>query len=111
MAARIAIIGGGAAGMTAAITAARTAKGMGTRRIRMELRHKGVSSEQIDSVISELDDDMLLDGALCAAQKLSRSKDLSSPADLKKVLDGLARRGYDYSLAKRAIQLLREKED
>lgn len=91
--------------------AARTAKGMGTRRIRMELRHKGVPSEQIDSVISEIDDDMLLDGAVRAAQKLSRSKDLSSPADLKKVLDGLARRGYDYSLAKRAIQLLREKED
>ena len=87
---------------------ARTAKGIGARRIRMELRQKGVSSEEIDNALSELDDEALLDGALRAAQKISRSKDLCSPADIKKVMDGLVRRGYDYSLAKRAIQLLRE---
>lgn len=89
---------------------ARTAKGIGARRIRMELRQKGVSSEEIDNALSELDDDALLDGALRVAQKISRSKDLCSPADIKKVIDGLVRRGYDYSLAKQAIQLLREEE-
>lgn len=88
--------------------AARTLKGLGMRRIRMELRHKGVDQAQIDQTLTSVDEDEWLDGALKAAQKAARGKDLSSPADRQKILAALARRGYDFSIAKRALQNLIE---
>lgn len=87
-------------------TAARASKGLGSRRIRMELRQKGVDQAEIDQALSAVDDDELMTGALKAAQKASRGKNLSSPADRQKILAALARRGYDFSLAKQALQQL-----
>lgn len=87
-------------------TAARASKGLGSRRIRMELRQKGVDQAEIEQALSAVDDDELLSGALKAAQKAARGKDLASPADRQKVLAALARRGYDFSLAKQAIAML-----
>ena len=87
-------------------TAARASKGLGSRRIRMELRQKGVDQAEIDQALSAVDDDELMTGALKAAQKASRGKDLSSSADRQKILAALARRGYDFSLAKQALQQL-----
>lgn len=84
--------------------AARAAKGLGVKRISMELRQKGVSQESIDSVISAMDKDDLFDGALRVAQKAARGKNLSLPADRQKVLAALARRGFDFTLARRALQ-------
>ena len=42
--------------------ASRTTKGMGARRIRMELRQKGVDSEAIDEALSAIDHDDMLSG-------------------------------------------------
>ncbi|MBQ8619249.1 MAG: regulatory protein RecX [Clostridia bacterium] len=91
-------------------TAARASKGLGSRRIRMELRQKGVDQAEIDQALSEMGDDDMMDGAIKAARKASRGKELSSPADRQKVLAALARRGYDFSLARQAIQRLIETE-
>lgn len=91
-------------------TAARATRGLGSRRIQMELRQKGVSSEQIDQALSSIDEDSMMDGALKAAQKAARGKDISSPPDRQKILSALARRGYDFSTAKRVIQLLIDSE-
>ncbi|MBR5225106.1 MAG: regulatory protein RecX [Clostridia bacterium] len=91
-------------------TAARTSKGLGSRRIRMELRQKGVDQEKIDQALSAVDDEESLDGAIKAAQKASRGKDLTSPADRQKILAALARRGYDFSLARQALQMLSKNE-
>lgn len=88
----------------------RTTKGLGSRRIRMELRQKGVDAEQIDLTLSSMDDDAVMDSALKAAQKASRGKDLSSPADRQKILAALARRGFDFSLSKKVIQQLIDSE-
>ena len=83
--------------------ASRSAKGLGSRRIRIELKQKGVSSEAIDHVISTLPEDDLMEGALKAVQKAARGKNLSAPADRQKVLAALARRGYDFATSKQAI--------
>ena len=89
----------------------RAAKGLGSMRIRMELRRKGLDTETIDSVVSSMDQDTLSEGALMAAQKAARGKNLSLPEDRKKVLAALARRGYSYSVAKEALsQLINEYE-
>lgn len=85
-------------------SAARAAKGLGTRRIRMELRQKGIDSDTIDEVISSLDEDTLMASAQSAAQKAARGKDLSSVSDRQKILAALARRGFDYTLSRRALE-------
>lgn len=85
-------------------TAARAGKGLGRQRIRTELRQKGVCQDEIDEAIGELDEETLLLGAVKAAEKAAKGKDLSSPAGRQKVLAALARRGYDYALAKEALE-------
>ena len=91
-------------------TAARTTKGHGIRKIQMELRQKGVASHQIEQALSSIDEDAMLNGAIMAAQKASRGKEVSSPADRQKIMAALARRGYDFSMAKKAVQFLIESE-
>ena len=91
-------------------TASRTTKGLGSRRIQMELRQKGVEQSQIDQAISEIDEDALLGGAVKIVLKASHGKDLSSPSDRQKILAALVRRGYDFSLARKAIQYVSENE-
>lgn len=84
--------------------ASRTGKGIGPRRIRMELRQKGVSLKEIDDAVSSINTDDALNGAIRIAEKASRGKDLSSPADRQKIIAALARRGFDFSIAKQALQ-------
>lgn len=91
-------------------TAARASRGLGSRRIRMELRQKGVDQAEIDQALAEVDDDDMMSGAINAARKASRGKDISSPADRQKILAALARRGYDFSIAKQALHKLIETE-
>ena len=84
--------------------ASRASKGMGAMRIRMELRHKGVEQSAIDDVVSSMDQNALFDGAVKAAQKAALGRDLSQAAERQKVLAALARRGFDYATARRALQ-------
>ena len=86
---------------------ARVNKGLGSRRIRMELRQKGIGQAEIDEAIADLDENEMICGAIKAAEKAAKGKNLSSPADRQKILAALARRGYDYSLAKRALEHIR----
>lgn len=84
--------------------ASRASKGMGAMRIRMELRHKGVDQSAIDDAVSSMDQIALFDGAVKTAQKAARGKDLSQASERQKVLGALARRGFDYATARRALQ-------
>lgn len=86
----------------------RTNKGMGSRRIRMELRCKGVDSDAIDEALSGIDEDDLLSGALKAARKAASGKDLADPKDRQKILAALARRGFGYAEARQALDALKE---
>ena len=63
---------------------------MGARRIRMELRRKGVDGDAIDEALSSIDEDEMLSGALKAARKAASGKDISDPKDRQKVLAALA---------------------
>lgn len=85
---------------------ARTAKGMGARRIRQELRLKGVSQHDIDEALDSVDEEEALNAAVQAAEKASRGRNLSDPADRQKIIAALVRRGYDFSTAKTALQKL-----
>ena len=91
--------------------ASRSAKGMGSRRIAMELRRKGVSGDTIDSTLNALDEEDVFDGALRYARKAARGRDLSQISERQKVSAALARRGYDFSTAREAIAALISEED
>lgn len=99
------------AGFAKGWASSRTSKSMGARRIRMELRQKGVAQETIEETLSALNEDDLFEGAMKAARKAAHGKDPSSPADRQKITAALLRRGYDYSAARRAIAVLLEEED
>lgn len=91
--------------------ASRTGKGLGTRRIVMELRQKGVDAEQIEQALGQIDEKERMESAVRAAQKAARGRELSSPADRQKVFAALMRRGYDSSSAKKAIAALSDQEE
>ena len=88
----------------------RASKGLGERRIRMELRQKGVDADTIERALSSVDEEDQMDGALKAARKAARGKELSQPSERQKVLAALARRGYDYATARAALAHLMEDE-
>lgn len=91
--------------------ASRTGKGLGTRRIVMELRQKGVDAEQIEQALGQIDEKERMESAVRAAQKAARGRELSSPADRQKVFAALMRRGYDSASAKKAIAALSDQEE
>lgn len=88
--------------------ASRASKGMGARRIRMELRQKGVDPDTIESAISSVDEEDRMDGALKAGQRAARGRDLTQSAERQKVIAALARRGYDYAIARAVLEQLME---
>lgn len=91
--------------------ASRTGKGLGTRRIAMELRQKGVDAEHIEQALGQLDEEERMESAVRAAQKAARGRDLASPSDRQKVFAALMRRGYDSASAKKAIAALRDQQE
>ena len=91
--------------------ASRSLKGMGARRIKMELRSKGIDTQKIDLTLSALDESDIFEGAVNAARKAARGKDVNIPGDRQKILASLARRGYDYSMARRALEAIIEEMD
>ena len=88
----------------AQFSASRLTRGLGSRRIRMELRKKGVDTEIIEETLETLDDDELLNGAIKTAKKAAHGKNLDDRTDRQKILAALARRGYDYETAKSALE-------
>lgn len=94
----------------AQFSATRLSRGMGSRRIRMELRKKGVDAETIDQTLSALDQDEVLEGAIRTARKATRGKNMKDLADRQKILAALARRGYDYQTARQALEAVLQEE-
>lgn len=93
--------------------AARANHRLGPARIAQELRRKGISREETESALAGLDDDALIEGAAALARKsLSRAKPGEDPRKVvQRTMAMLARRGYGYDAARRAIELARSTDD
>ena len=74
----------------------RFASGHGDRRIRFDLRQRGIAESQIESAIHAADSDTIRLGYEHALEKALRGKNAADPKDRKKVIAALMRRGYDY---------------
>ena len=86
------------------------AKKKGGRLIRMELRQKGVSDEEIDGALQTLDNETQLIAATTILQKYMRNK-LIDRESLQKAYRYLLGKGFDYDTVKSVISTLCENED
>lgn len=89
-------------------------KGYGPRRIRRELRRRGVGRHDIEDAAAEVfDPEKALDNARSHAQKrLSRLAKESDPwKRRKKLSDYLLRRGFSYETARQVVDEVVQQED
>ncbi|MBQ8555123.1 MAG: regulatory protein RecX [Clostridia bacterium] len=83
----------------------RSSHKLGRSRIAMELRRKGIASDEAEEALSAIEDDDQLKGAVALAQKAAaRIKPGEDPRKAANRIAGmLARRGYSWDIAKAAI--------
>ena len=86
------------------------AKRKGGRLIRMELRQKGVSDEEIDCALDTLDNETELAAATAILQKYMRGKPFDRET-LQKAYRYLMSKGYDYETAKAALTTLGDMDE
>ena len=83
----------------------RSGQKYGPRRIALELRRKGVSSEETESALAGLEESRLLeDAAALAGKSLARSKAVEDPGKTRqRILTAVVRRGYSWDIARQAV--------
>ena len=79
------------------------------RRIEQELRHRGISSMRIQTVLSELEGEDY-EQALALLQKKYYNK-LNDPDSRRRVIAALARRGFSYGSIRRAMDEMGAPDD
>lgn len=87
-----------------------TAKRKGSRLIRMELRGKGISEEEIDGAMELLQEETQLETAKGILQKYMRGKTFDK-ATLQKAYRYLMSKGFEYETAKAALESLGVEEE
>lgn len=93
------------------VDARRRSKQKGPMALKLELTQKGISREIIDTIFSEDNDQSQLELAVQALEKRQRVLSKYHPEVVRqKALEFLLRRGFDYSLAKNAINQVFEEE-
>ena len=86
------------------------AKRKGNRRIRMELKGKGLSDEAIEGALTGLDPEQELETAKAILEKYMRGKNPDKES-LQKAYRYLLGKGFDYEAAKTAIAAYGEIDD
>ena len=86
------------------------AKRKGNRRIRMELKGKGLSDEAIEGALTGLDPEQELETAKAILEKYMRGKNPDKEG-LQKAYRYLLGKGFDYETAKAAIAAYGEIDD
>ena len=85
----------------------------GVRALRYELRRKGIGDEIIDRVVATVD--VSASAYKAAGKKARQLSHLDQPTFRRKLINYLARRGFDYEIAREVAQQswreLRDKDD
>lgn len=85
-------------------------KKKGKRLIRMELKGKGVSEEEIDKALLETDEEAELSSAVALLEKYMKNKPLDKQT-LYKAFKYLLGKGFEYETAKSALEKFGEIDD
>ena len=93
--------------------ASRANRKLGRSRIAQELRRKGISADDAEAALDQLDEDDQLSAAVDLVQKgLRRAKSGEDPRKTaNRLIAMLARRGYSYDQAKEALRQAMTIED
>ena len=91
----------------AEVWAEKRGKKYGKKRIAQELRQKGVDGETARAALDALPEGAEFAAALSQAKKLVRRPQ----AERRKVIDALLRRGYSFSVARRAADIAMGSQD
>ena len=86
------------------------AKRKGGRMIRMELRGKGITDEEIDSALSAVDEETEIAAATEILRKYMRGKEADKET-LQKAYRYLMGKGFSYDIAKSALSAFGDCED
>ena len=87
-----------------------TDKRKGARLIRMELKGKGVSEDEIDGALRELNENTQIETAKVLLNKYLRNKTMDKET-LQKAFRHLLTKGFDYQIAKSALASFGELEE
>ena len=81
-------------------------KKLGRRSIAQELRQKGISAEQTDEALKQVDEEeQLACAASLASKALGRAKSGEDPRKTaQRIIAAIVRRGYGYDVARKALQ-------
>lgn len=81
-------------------------KKLGRHRIAQELRQKGISAEQTDEALKQVDEEeQLACAASLASKALGRAKSGEDPRKTaQRIIAAIVRRGYGYDVARKALQ-------
>ena len=92
---------------------ARSGRSLGKQRIALELRRKGISAQEAEAALENIDEEEQLSGAVRLVEKnLGRAKPGEDPRKTAARLTAmLARRGYGYDIARQAIEQVMEGMD
>ena len=82
----------------------------GVRLIRAEMRRKGLSEENVDLALQEVDEETQVATAITILQKYMRHKEADRET-LQKAVKHLLSKGFDYDVAKKAIESFGEIEE
>jgi regulatory protein len=86
------------------------AKKKGSRLIRMELRGKGISEEEIDEAIDGIEEEDELTAVCALLEKYMKGK-TADKATLAKAARYLTGKGFDYDVIKEALSSYGETEE
>ncbi len=94
---------------TARVTSGR-ARGLSTRRIEMKLREKGIDTDTAKEAMASVDGDGGAAADLEAARIYARKRKLADK-DPQKALAALARQGFSFAIAKKALASVDDGDD
>lgn len=91
----------------------RAGKKLGRTRIAMELRRKGVSADDAQAALDDLDEEQEMDGAVSLAMKAwARRKSDEDPYKARqRIMAMLVRKGYNSSMASKAVRRAMEEAE
>lgn len=81
--------------------------GYGRRKIALGLMAKRIPRDIIDEALDEIDDDIYFENAMHMAARKAKELDLSAYEDRNKLYRHLLSRGYESSIAAKAIKSIR----
>ncbi len=90
--------------------AARARHGLGRQRIAQELKQKGITADEAEEALADMDEEeQIRQAALLAEKALRRAKAGEEPRKTAaRILAMLSRRGFGYGIAKEALERAKE---